>query len=436
METKAKTSSKKSLKVRFEGKTIIMADGMQCIVTEVKPVGKVSEGFVIIHHKGKKIELAEENIETKGNKYFQKEEVKVSGVKKTDVVAAATAAVAPALVTEKLAPAPKVTLEDEEVMEEFDAGEESFLGTPVYRKGEEQPEEVLLTCQFCVHTFNTLDEGFEKPQEVADVCPNCISLAEARLLGAGVPGHEVTPELVTEFLARFYGMVRSDLAINVSEIISLTDKQEQAVEKAVEHAIGDLCEVPVQPVATPIFESCSDAFTYARRSIAKTLVEIISPLDSEAQILQETEDSIILRFNTFDFELGSLCGGFILSPSDEEECGFVKDTDFMALDELYSYFCEEAEAAAEAEAEAIATAAGDEDLEDLEEDDEDELLPIGTFYRMQNCKKEENNKKLVKLIDLIPNEDPEAQVVYRVQDKTGKTYKVTESKLKPSVKSF
>jgi hypothetical protein len=70
------------------------------------------------------------------------------------------------------------------------------------------------------------------------------------------------------------------------------------------------------------------------------------------------------------------------------------------------------------------------DGEDLGEEPVEDPFGIGTFHRLQNCKKEENNKKLVGIFEIL------GEGSFRVVDKSGVKYKVSASKLKSSIKSF
>ena len=70
------------------------------------------------------------------------------------------------------------------------------------------------------------------------------------------------------------------------------------------------------------------------------------------------------------------------------------------------------------------------EIDETDEEDTDEGIAVNKFYRLQNCKNEDLNKKLVVVIEVL--EDGK----FRVEDKDGGTYKVTEAKLKPSIRTF
>lgn len=313
-------------------------------------------------------------------------------------------------------------------------------------KGERKMEdqEKTISCQFCGHEFVS-GGGLVKPDSIADICTGCVALAEKRIL-MDFPEIEITEAIIVEWLTKFYSPVMNNSPViiklhttvsipNIDENGQLCDDcQHEMVEEALQEEktlkelldedpeFMDACQQAVADILEHEdqenkdndfgeFDSPESAFLFARRAIAEIMQKIIIAVNGSAAILEETEEGIHLRLDPFDFELTALCGGYLLSAG--EDGSLVREESFTSLDDLFAYFCEAPEV-------------------------EMEYLPLGTFYRLQNCKKEELNKKLVKIIEVIipePN-DADTPVKYLTEDKEGKRYRVTESKLRVSAKSF
>jgi hypothetical protein len=408
-------SKAKSVNERLVGKTVRLSDGSDAIVTEISE----DEKTAVLHKGSKKLNLAVSNIETRGSKFYQKTK------EDSAMTHGAAKPVGEAKPVDEVKSTQALTLEERPGihLEDGIASSGTNTGSAIG-----PANEVKLTCQFCLHTFTEETSGMIKPEGLSDMCSECLSLAEDRLLAVGIPGQDIVPEMVVEYLTRFYGMVNSDVVIQVIQVEGNEEICDPETLKA-DCSVGALSadEEIVGDAIT--FETSAEEFVYARRAVAQTLVDVINLVSGNASIGEETADAILLKLEPFDFELTALCGGYIIS---QGEAGPVREEEFTALDELFSYFCGAQEDTTDTD-----VPEEEDDLENEDEDDEVEHLQLGTFYRLQNCKNEANNKKLVKVIEFIlPEEDSDSPIVYRVIDKDGKTYKVTDSKLKPSIKSF
>ena len=390
------SSKKKTLKERFENKQIVLCGGTLANVISINEEANKIVVKDTVTKKDKVIKV--DNIEARGGKFFQKEVVKMSQSPEVEVVETAaetSEAVAEVETTEEVL----CTQEElDEIAKQMVEGIKKI-----------DREKMILTCQFCGHEYDADNGGLERPEDPADACEGCVALAENRLLKSGVPGHEITPSLIISWLVRFYGLVNTNLVV---EVINTVNTNEEAVvsEKS-------CCSSAEKS------NSCSGVNTFmdARRKIAELLISIATGRGYTAAIADETEECVYITFNTFGLELTALCGGFLVNVGED---GVVrKFEEFSPLDEIVSYFFEE-----------TSNGESEEDTEEeIEEMSEIDTLPLGSFHRLQNCKNEANNKKLVKVIEVDCSSD---SIIYRVEDKSGKTYKVTESKLRPSAKAF
>jgi hypothetical protein len=412
-------SKPKTVRERLVGKDIKLMDGSVAKITDISKDDKTAK----LNKGAKAFGIPVAEIETRGSRFYHK----ITNQEGTEMSNTAAPVVPEATATQSPA-VEETTTTAEEIVEAVEKIAE--IATNIVESIEAKTENTaVLTCQFCLHTFAAENAGMARPDSISDMCSDCLTLAEDRLLAVGIPGQDIIPEMVVEYLTRFYGMVNSDVVI---QVIGLDDDGTICDAENTDSpcaGVGCTCDQEQQAEeSAPEFETSAEEFLYARRAIAETLVRTINLVSGNASIGEETADAILLKLEPFDFELTALCGGYIIS---QGEAGMVREEEFTALDELFSYFCGE-------------TSAPDEDLElpeeedDLEDDLEEETthLPVGAFFRLQNCKNEENNKKLVKIIEVVLPETEDGAVIYRTIDKTGKTYKVTESKLKPSIKSF
>jgi hypothetical protein len=390
-------SKPKTVFERLTGKDVKLLDGSVAKITEISANGKTAK----LNKGAKKLNLPVEEIEARGGRFYQK---------KTKIEEGSTMSEATPVESVETEVAAEIVVEVPAEVEEVDAVEvttnavEEFLA-----------ETTMLACQFCGHLYDAELEGLAKPDDIANMCQDCLEMSENGLLAKGIPGGDISVEMVIEWLCRYYGMVNSDLVIQIIGPEPTVEPAEAPPVEEEEEFVHD-------------FQTSVEEFIFARREIAKTLIHVINLVSGNASLGDETPESIMLKLEPFDFELTSLCGGWIISQTEE---GMVREEEFTALDELFSYFCGAQEDLGD-----------DTELPDEEEDfedDEDEVLeylPLGTFYRLQNCKSEENNKKLVKILEAYKPETEDGSYTYRVEDKDGKKYKVTESKLKPSIKSF
>jgi hypothetical protein len=406
----------KTLVERFLNKTIILPDRSELMVMKVDEDSKV---LMVSTFENSTLDpsfvngISVNNVEARGGKFWYNNNTTTE--RKIAMETAENSNGVTAQVKNVMSTAEEVTVKPVEVKDGVEV-----VGPTVDGIAD-------LVCQFCGHKFSSKDENsFVRPEVAVDICSGCISMAEDRLLMAGVPGYDIIPKLVMEYLLRFYGMVNTDLVIAIPEQgqVQPTETTGCCTECICDTSPAEVVDTVNEVVSNEVvLKTPVEAFLAARLKVAATICETIQSLNAQANIdSSDNEDAYVkIIFAPFDFHLTALCGGFIVK--DE-----IVDEEFCSLDDLLSYF-----------ADSTSTVLGyeDEAEEDLDDEDEDTIvLPIGTFYRLQNCVKEENNKKLVKIIETIIPEGDETQVVYRVQDKAGKKYKVTEDKLKPSIKEF
>lgn len=415
-------SKPKTVQERLLGKIVRLLDGTDVVVVGISDDNLYAT--LIPEFSDSRIILEVANIVTRGSKFFQQE--KISNSNDEGEVKMSQGTVEGSVVGSVGVIGSEATKIEDAIV--------STTGAPAIAVVEDSTERepLVLTCQFCLHPFNPIDGGLEKPDEPADVCQNCLTLAEDRLLSLGLEGDKITAQIVVEFLARFYGLVNVDAGRIVSSCVvgSVQPTTQTKVEEEdtfVDTEVAETgCKCGEDAECDGSLITPEEVFLSTRRYLAQTLmcaVEKVSGLPT--RIISETEEFLTISFTAFDFEMTSMCGGYILIPGDGE-AEPTREDDFSVLDDVFSYFCDST------------GADSDDEVEDEDTQDVPTFLELETFHRLQNCKSEENNRKLVKLIAIL-NEDTatcDEDVEYRVVDKTGKKYKVTIDKLRPSAKSF
>lgn len=414
-------NAKRALRERINrmiGKELNFKDGIGTVV------GK-SENSVAVNVKvsDKYIVVLLSDIVTKGSKYYvEKDTTEFEEAVKTE------ADLQPEVVVTNSV---KTTITEDKTDSVKDA-------ETITEDGDNDP--ISITCQFCGHPFMSNDYGMLKPDDPSDACIQCMDLAEKRLLASGIKGEDITTQLITDFLSRFYSLVEN-VPIFISKASSshdvncecaCTETEEETVNNKetgcccseVEHT--DSSDNLRMDYVNPV-----ELYLSFRNNIARMLVESIHALGGEVFGVETLEDNqaVVIKLGEYNFNLTELCGGYIVNIVEDKE---VIEDEFVSLDSFLERF--------------IISDEDEDSSEDEEDEEDDEImfnhLPLGSFHRLQNCKNENNNKKLVKIIEVIIPEDKDSDVglksdiTYRVEDKTGKTYKVSENKLKPSVKSF
>jgi len=400
---------------RILGKEIVFTDAIGRADSEQNGVFTIS--FLGNENDNKPVRILVSDIETKGSKYyannkfftFNSDEY-LAKVEQQEQATAGMASFVPANSGGDQGDAPKADIEPIETEE----GVVSF-------------EPLKRTCQFCRHKYLVDADGdpigtngMTIPKDGSDVCPQCAEMAEDDLLAAGVGPVELTIPRILEYLVHRYGLVQGDMKIvlsassegNLAALLSHVSEQLPAGE-----------EEPAQLPADVVYE---DALADTARTIAKMVRNISG---EEAEINYDTNlDSYVITGDGVEFCLTAICGGY---KTITEEGIKVKSEEFISLDTFF-------EELSEVYGVTLETGAAD-DLADLDEaghvDDEEEdnnILKVGSYHRLQNCKNGDNNGKLVKVVAIIEKDEPDDTQIYQVAERKGKTHKVSEAKLKPA----
>jgi hypothetical protein len=392
-------SKPKTVSERLIGKIVRLVDGSDATVSSISVDDKTARLSGGTETFPRELTIAVEEIEARGGRFFQKQSTNIQqqgGAMSVETVETAEA----------------VKVEDEAIVEETVSEECGYV----------------LTCQACTHTYPVGSGGYEKPGDIANICPDCLDLATKGLLSSGSPYADIIPENQIEYLFNYYGLINTEVRVKLEASISMDDDcTNDAIAQLIRDGIvtgdpgccgcsgGDKTDT-AEGVEPTDFQSSLAEFLFARKEIALTLIKVINLISGDAELGEETEDAIVLKLQPFDFELSSLCGGYILT--EEADGTIVRGEEFIALDELFSYFC------GSMENDALV------DEPEVEEPEVEDIYAIGTFHRLQNCKNAENNNKRVVIYEHLENGG------FRALDESGTGYKVSASKLKSTKKSF
>lgn len=299
------------------------------------------------------------------------------------------------------------------------------------------PTFAKVSCQFCRHTYYTNSEGDALVSNESqltkingvDVCPDCLELAQSRLLGVGIPQTEITSERVLQYLAKCYGLVNHDVIITVNNENSSCNQYLMERDNSTVSSDEDLFSEDMTP---------DEVFKIIQNQSLETMVNALNALGVPVSLVEIPDDfldaedlthstlGILYDDNSKLYQLTALWCGHIL----DENLKLIPGNECVSLDSFFhsSYLGTSSQKEKESEI--------NKPVSSKEEDASEALLQVDTFWRLQNCSKEENNNKLVKIVSVILPEDDNGVVIYRVADRKGNKYRVIKSKLRPSKKSF